>query len=350
MSAPVVILTKNTFVHVESLGKERHMRQISSLPNSVNLGRSIAEASKCCDQDCHVVYVRSKCDSSTTVDSTWLDTDGDSDDSSDEICSLGAAAPPIKVEFSCVAYATKNTFVHIESLGEEKPVRRIRSLPTGVLVDEPLNCCDQKERDECSIPDAHTTVYSTLPDTDSDSDGSSLRMESISNEVTQIPSEHHSLLPDVAVPVTLSLVASIAEQRKTPSNASTEVTTVMLRNIPSHYNSVGLLALLDSEGFAGQYDFAYVPFDFRSRVTLGYAFVNFSSHDHALRAFQVFDKFTNWKGNSKKTCSVQWSRTQGLEANFEVVRPRRDRSNFKDVHNDLKPVMFQNGRRINFPV
>jgi hypothetical protein len=124
----------------------------------------------------------------------------------------------------------------------------------------------------------------------------------------------------------------------------------MLRNIPNNYDSDGLLALLDSQGFAGQYTFVYLPCDLRTRAALGYAFVDFVSPAHSLRAFQVFDKFTNWKGKSKKTCNVQWSRTQGLTANFELVRLRtRGRSSFKDVPEGLKPVVFQNGVRMTFP-
>jgi hypothetical protein len=131
---------------------------------------------------------------------------------------------------------------------------------------------------------------------------------------------------------------------------STQHTTVMLRNIPNNYDSDGLLALLDSQGFAGLYDFVYAPRDFRSRAALGYAFVNFISPAFALRAFQVFHEFATWKGRSKKSCTVQWSRTQGLAANIDTVRLRaRGRSNPKDVPDVLKPAVFQNGLRIKFP-
>ena len=52
-------------------------------------------------------------------------------------------------------------------------------------------------------------------------------------------------------------------------------TTVMLRNMPNNYSRTMLLELLDAEGFAGQYDFLYLPMDFQSRASLGYAFINF---------------------------------------------------------------------------
>ena len=45
--------------------------------------------------------------------------------------------------------------------------------------------------------------------------------------------------------------------------------TVMLRNLPNNYSRAMLLELLDSEGFAGQYDFFYLPMDFKSRASLG---------------------------------------------------------------------------------
>ena len=48
-----------------------------------------------------------------------------------------------------------------------------------------------------------------------------------------------------------------------------ERTTVMLRNIPNNYTRDMFLALLDHHGFAGRYDFAYLPCDFYRDANLG---------------------------------------------------------------------------------
>jgi hypothetical protein len=129
--------------------------------------------------------------------------------------------------------------------------------------------------------------------------------------------------------------------------APVQMTTLMLRNIPNNYDPDRMQALLDSEGFAGLYDFVYLPRDFKSRAALGYGFVNFSTPAHALRAYQVFDEFRNWKCNSNKACAVQWSRTQGFDANVEAVRSSPALR--KNIAANFKPVLLKNGVPIKFP-
>jgi RNA recognition motif-containing protein len=83
---------------------------------------------------------------------------------------------------------------------------------------------------------------------------------------------------------------------------------------------------LNAHGFEGLFDFFYAPLDFSSACLLGYAFVNFTHHQHAMRAWQLF------KGEklvlagivtsapalkSNKTCEVSWARIQGLDANLK---------------------------------
>jgi hypothetical protein len=124
-------------------------------------------------------------------------------------------------------------------------------------------------------------------------------------------------------------------------------TTLMLQNIPNNFKPDRMMSLLDAKGFAAQYDFVYLPRDFKSRAALGYGFVNFTAGAHALRAFEVFTEFTNWGCSSKKTCQVQWSRTQGFEANVEAVRTSPTMR--KNLADNFKPVLLHNGVRISFP-
>ncbi len=50
-------------------------------------------------------------------------------------------------------------------------------------------------------------------------------------------------------------------------------TTLMIKNIPNKYTQKMLLATID-EDFRGQYDFFYLPIDFKNKCNVGYAFIN----------------------------------------------------------------------------
>jgi hypothetical protein len=125
-------------------------------------------------------------------------------------------------------------------------------------------------------------------------------------------------------------------------------TTVMLRNMPNNYTRDMLIDLVDSMGFAGTYDLAYLPVDFKSQAGLGYAFVNFIFTDAALKCFEVFEGFRAWTVPSDKVCTVTWgSPYQGLEAHIE--RYRNSPVMHHSIPEEWKPVLFVDGRRGVFP-
>jgi len=125
-------------------------------------------------------------------------------------------------------------------------------------------------------------------------------------------------------------------------------TTVMLRNLPNNYSRTMLLKLIDAEGFGGQYDLVYLPMDFKSHASLGYAFVNLATSDQAQRFFETFEGFHRWVVPSQKVCSVNWSHPyQGLDAHIE--RYRNSPVMHEDVPDDYKPMVFRDGKRIPFP-
>lgn len=133
-----------------------------------------------------------------------------------------------------------------------------------------------------------------------------------------------------------------------PPPANCQYVTVMLRNLPNNYSRAILLELIDSEGFAGQYDFFYLPMDFKSRASLGYAFVNLVSPAQAHAFREHFDGFSRWVLPSQKVCSVNWSTPyQGLEAHVE--RFRNSPVMHEAVPDEYKPVVFVNGIRTSFP-
>jgi len=127
-----------------------------------------------------------------------------------------------------------------------------------------------------------------------------------------------------------------------------ERTTVMLRNLPNNYTREMLLSLIDSEGFAGLYNFVYLPMDFRNWAGFGYAFVNMNEHDDAQRLKDHFDGFCKWKVLSRKVCDAVWSGPhQGLAAHIE--RFRNSPVMHENVPDEYRPVLFANGKRIPFP-
>jgi len=134
----------------------------------------------------------------------------------------------------------------------------------------------------------------------------------------------------------------------TSGEAARRSTTIMLRNLPNNYSRDMLLEMLDREGFSGLYDFAYYPVDFKRWAGLGYAFVNLTSHEEAVRAWRHFEGYAEWTLPSLKVVDVCWgSPLQGLAECTE--RYRNSAVMHEDVPDMFKPVVFRHGHRVPFP-
>ena len=99
-------------------------------------------------------------------------------------------------------------------------------------------------------------------------------------------------------------------------------TTIMVRNIPNKYNQKMLLEMLDQHS-GTQYNFFYLPIDYKNRCNLGYAFINFTS---SWAAADFYDTFHNRKWpdfNSRKVCAVTYARVQGRESLIQHFRNSR---------------------------
>ena len=63
-----------------------------------------------------------------------------------------------------------------------------------------------------------------------------------------------------------SQASQAAGKKKSQSKQTADRTTVMLRNVPNNYTREMFLTLLDDHGFAGRYDFVYLPCDFKRQA------------------------------------------------------------------------------------
>ena len=112
-------------------------------------------------------------------------------------------------------------------------------------------------------------------------------------------------------------------------------TTLMIRNIPNKYNQAMMLDLLN-RSYAGQYDFFYLPIDFKNKCNLGYAFVNFKCTKTTADFYKEFHRQRWEEFNSRKVCEVTYARVQGKEAMIEHFKNSR----FPCENEEYLPLVF----------
>ncbi|KAF1863549.1 hypothetical protein Lal_00030597 [Lupinus albus] len=131
------------------------------------------------------------------------------------------------------------------------------------------------------------------------------------------------------------------------------VTTVMIRNIPNQFTFSDLLKILDEHCFElnktvedaaaySKFDFLYLPMDFRRHAidkklsNLGYAFVNFTSPTAAFKFYKRFNGFI-WNVNTnRKTCEINAAQYQGIEY---LIRKFHEKV-FRCKRSDFLPFVF----------
>lgn len=123
------------------------------------------------------------------------------------------------------------------------------------------------------------------------------------------------------------------------------LTTVVVQNLSKVCSCSKLLSIVDEAGFAGAYDFVYLPINFQSRCCYGFAFLNFVDSTVAKRFQSTFDGLELPNG---RICRALWSKPfQGLEAN--VARYRNSPVMHPEIPDEFKPVVFRDGQRAEFP-
>lgn len=129
-------------------------------------------------------------------------------------------------------------------------------------------------------------------------------------------------------------------------------TTVMLRNIPNKYTQQMLVNRLNKD-FRGEFDFMYLPIDFKNKCNVGYGFINFRTPEICQNFIQQFDGVDVRKClpglNSRKVAEVTPARMQGKAENIRRLANSPVMSQLED-HPHWMPLVFdENGEQIPFP-
>jgi hypothetical protein len=161
--------------------------------------------------------------------------------------------------------------------------------------------------------------------------------------------EPHSSAPVQQFPATISLASCISDTSSVAGNPTDKFTTVMLRNVPNTYTRGMLVDMLNSEGFAGKFEFVYLPIDFKTHAGLGYAFVDCCSPQEAQKMRQHFEGFLRWAVKSEKICSVSWSHPEQQGIDSHIERYRNSPIMHESVNDEWKPALFSKGLRVPFP-
>ncbi|CAK0859220.1 unnamed protein product [Prorocentrum cordatum] len=97
------------------------------------------------------------------------------------------------------------------------------------------------------------------------------------------------------------------------------VTTMVVRNVPQRTTKQEFLDELDQTGFAGAYDYAYLPRDFKTHLGNGNAFVNFIKHEAAAAFAAAWHRTCRFGliADEGICLNVAAASLQGLQANVD---------------------------------
>lgn len=132
--------------------------------------------------------------------------------------------------------------------------------------------------------------------------------------------------------------------------AETCITTFMVRSLPRSMNRHDLERLLDSEGFAGGYDFIYLPADLKAGGCFGYGFINLVCSQAAEHFAQHFHGYV-WTGaehSELKSMAVHVS--EALQGQEQLIqRYRNSPLMHGSVPQGQRPAIYCNGVEVSFP-
>ena len=116
-------------------------------------------------------------------------------------------------------------------------------------------------------------------------------------------------------------------------------TTLMVKNIPNTISQVQLLEQFNLR-HKGSFNFFYLPIDFKTKLNVGYAFINFKEPSKIVNFFLEFNCKKWVIGNEKKkdkVCFLSYARIQGLRC---ILDHFKRSSIMKQIDEKLKPMVF----------
>lgn len=225
--------------------------------------------------------------------------------------------PPVppNMPWSGVVVTVKNTFLSLEDNVDVENSPFHRQLSEPAEVHSPMA---QRRRSQVTLQSA--VVINETP-------GDGIEMQ-----VT-----HSPIAPPLALVSDLEFMEveniRMVEPRVVPdkefsgggAHGWTNVTTVMMRNLPNKYMQDLLLKETQEHGYhlKRDIDFFYLPMDRNNGANLGYCFINFVSSNTALSFVKAFQGKRMRRFNSSKTIALMPASIQGYEANKIHYASRR---------------------------
>jgi len=248
--------------------------------------------------------------------------------------SLSSASLPMKVEFT-VNQAQSND-VSLEQIKQQLLEERCQLLES-ILAQQ--HACAQMGFFGCGLPAPAPPAFRPPPGLSLSSQTADHVGHNGQKRFKSVGSDEDS---DRA-----STCSGCAESVEVASVSDSTGTTVIMRNIPNRFGQAMLAEVLNKHGFFSMYDLIYVPVDFATGVSFGYAFVNLISVDEAERFMESFNGF-KWGGASKKVCGVALC-DDNESPSERVERYRNMPVMHSSVPDDFKPAMYSGGERVPFP-
>jgi hypothetical protein len=122
-----------------------------------------------------------------------------------------------------------------------------------------------------------------------------------------------------------------------------DYTTAMLRGLPNKYTRETLINQFLQQEFEKQFDFIYLPIDFKNKCNVGYAFINFLSVETCQRFVIAYHGMSAREirpdSNSQKVLQVTKANFQGFEVNVTSLRNNPVMTKLRE-NPDWMPLIF----------